>query len=138
MKLIISALFTFFMCNICFAKNPCTNLAESSDKLQSHQLKENISNQLRREMNVEVKNLEIMNFFKENNWSIIYAETQVSDEPLLIYNDDVLTSNYIALFSGAVSTQDEDNIKQWITDNTPGIPYKLEECFLWFAKYRGE
>lgn len=99
-------------------------------------INENIARQLSSEMNIEVKNMQILSYFKEDNWSIIYAETGVSDEPLLIYNEDLLTTNYIALFSSPVRVQDEDSMKQWVKEKAPAMPYKLAQCFLWYTKYR--
>ena len=87
-------------------------------------------------LNLEIRIGNAKRFFKEDNWSIIYAETGVSDEPLLIYNGDLLTTNYIALFSGPVRVQDEDSMKQWVKEKAPAMPYKLAQCFLWYAKYR--
>ncbi|WP_367298734.1 hypothetical protein [Hafnia alvei] len=84
-------------------------------------------------LNLEIRIGNAKSSFKEDNWSIIYAETWESYEPLLIYNGDLLTTNYISLFSGPVRVQDEDSMKQWVKEKAPAMPYKLAQCFLWYA-----
>lgn len=123
-------------CNGVYAQTPCAGLTGKINNTQVKAINENIARQLSSEMNIEVKNMQILSYFKEDNWSIIYAETWVSDEPLLIYNGDLLTTNYIALSSGPVRVQDEDSMKQWVKEKAPAMPYKLAQCFLWYAKYR--
>ena len=73
-------------CNGVYAQTPCAGLTGKINNTQVKAINENIARQLSSEMNVEVKNMQILSYFKEDNWSIIYAKTGVSDEPLLIYN----------------------------------------------------
>ena len=82
----------------------------------------------------EVKKVDILAFFTYQGWSMVYENDWASDESILVYSGDILHTDHVAIFSGAVSV--DDDMEQWIKESAPGIPDKLVQCFSWYSAYR--
>ncbi|EOY1444561.1 hypothetical protein ACP1ZQ_001774 [Escherichia albertii] len=132
----VALLFMLLISTSSFAKNPCAELKGALPAAQVIPLKKNIVRQLSSEMStvVDVNKLQILNYFELDKWSLVYVFTGVSDETILIYKDNIINADYVTLFSGGVSI--EDDMNQWIHQQTPDIPDRLAQCFIWFATYR--
>lgn len=125
-------IFCLLMCDFSFAETPCTALRGSLDSAQLGLLEKNIVRQ--RSLQLDVKKVDVLAFFTYQGWSIVYENDGVSDESLLIYNDDIFNTDYVVQFSGAVSI--DDNMTQWIKQEAPDIPEKVAQCFSWYSTYR--
>ncbi|TBR55246.1 hypothetical protein EYS06_05880 [Escherichia albertii] len=132
----VALLFMLLISTSSFAKNPCAELKGALPAAQVIPFKKNIARQLSSEMStvVDVNKLQILNYFELDKWSLVYVFTGVSDEAILIYKDNIINTDYVTLFSGGVSI--EDDMNQWIHQQTPDIPDRLAQCFIWFATYR--
>lgn len=132
----VSVILFLFMSDSFYAKNPCEGLKGNLPAAQLIPLKKNIARQLNSEMEqvVEVNKVQIFSFDTLQEWSIIGVVTGVSDDALLIYKGNITNTDYVALFSGAVSV--DDDMIQWINQQAPGIPDKLAQCFAWGTVYR--
>lgn len=64
-------------CGFSFAKTPCTNMSDKLSAAQRDSLQNNIKRQLKTER------LNILEFFKEQNSSIVYIETYGADEAFI-------------------------------------------------------
>jgi hypothetical protein len=82
---------------------------------------------------LHVKNIDILKSFNMGNWHIFYVDTHESDEVFLFYSNDPLSSQYITLWSGAATSDEEQKIKDWVIKNVPGIPNQLANCFSWYV-----
>ncbi|MCZ8856980.1 hypothetical protein [Escherichia albertii] len=132
----VALLFMLLISTSSFAKSPCAELKGVLPAAQVIPFKKNIARQLSSEMStvVDVNKLQILNYFELDKWSLVYVFTGVSDEAILIYKDNIINADYVTLFSGGVSI--EDDMNQWIHQQTPDIPDRLAQCFIWFATYR--
>ncbi|EJM1766311.1 hypothetical protein [Escherichia albertii] len=133
---LVSFVLFLLMSTSLYAKNPCEGLKGDLPAAQLIPLKKNIARQLNSEMItvVDINKLQILNYFELDKWSLVYVFTGVSDEAILIYKDNIINADYVTLFSGGVSI--EDDMNQWIHQQTPDIPDRLAQCFIWFATYR--
>ncbi|HBE6260961.1 hypothetical protein [Escherichia coli] len=133
---LVSVILFLFMSTSLYAKNPCEGLKGDLPAAQLIPLKKNIARQLNSEMEqvVEVNKVEILSFDTLQEWSIVGVATGVSDDALLIYKGNITKTDYVALFGGAASINDD--MIQWINQKAPGIPDKLAQCFAWGAVYR--
>ncbi|EGO8358316.1 hypothetical protein EYW98_02000 [Escherichia coli] len=134
---LVSVFSLLLMSTSLHAKNPCEGLNGDLPAAQLIPLKKNIARQLNSEMEqiVEVNKIEILSFDTLHEWSVVGVATGVSDDALLIYKGNITNTDYVALFAGAVSV-DDDMIK-WINQQAPGIPDSLAQCFAWGAAYGG-
>jgi hypothetical protein len=80
---------------------------------------------------LEVENLDVIEAFRFNGWSIILVDTHKADRAFLFYAHDPLMSRYTTLWSGAAAPDEEDDIKGWALKNAQNIPLKLASCFAW-------
>ncbi|EHR8835064.1 hypothetical protein ABJ851_002485 [Shigella flexneri] len=109
-RLVSFVLFLQMSTSLC-AKNPCEGLKGDLLETQLIPLQKNIARQLNSEMDgvVEVNNLQILNYSVLGKWSLIYVFTGVSDEAISIYKDNIFKTDYVTLFSGGVSVEDDMN-----------------------------
>lgn len=73
----------------------------------------------------------ILQSFRYRGWSILYVDTQVSDESFLFYRADPLRSTYLTLWAGGAMRSEGPQIRRWVLKNAPGIPSRLASCFAW-------
>lgn len=118
--------------NSAIASSPCSGLKTNLDVTQKNLIEKNIMRQLNQEF--EVKKVDVLAFFTYQGWSMVYENDWASDESILVYSGDILHTDYVAIFSGAVSI--DDDMEQWIKESAPGIPDKLAQCFSWYSAYR--
>ncbi|KNL75316.1 hypothetical protein AEX03_18825 [Salmonella enterica subsp. enterica serovar Albany] len=117
-------------CGFSFAKTPCTNMSDKLSAAQRDSLQNNIKRQLKTER------LNILEFFKEQNSSIVYIETYGADEAFIFYSGDEFKDDFITIWSGAAEISEEKNIEKWVKDHVPYIPDRLARCFAWYTIYR--
>lgn len=120
----------FLTCAFSFAKTPCTNMSDKLSTIQISSLQNNIKRQLK------IERLNILELFKEQNFSIAYIETYDADEAFVFYSGDKFKNDFIIMWSGAAEKSEEKNIEKWAKDNVPGIPVGLARCFAWYTIYR--
>jgi hypothetical protein len=77
----------------------------------------------------DVSTVDVLQAFRQEDWTILYVETHVSDEVFLFYSGDPLSHRYITLWSGAAAMDEETDIMRWAAANAPGIPKRLAACF---------
>lgn len=109
-------------CGFSFAKTPCTNMSDKLSAAQRDSLQNNIKRQLKTER------LNILEFFKEQNSSIVYIETYGADEAFVFYSGDEFKDDFITIWSGAAEISEEKNIEKWVKDHVPYIPDRLARC----------
>jgi len=73
----------------------------------------------------------VLQSFKFEKWIILYVGPNGSDEAYLFYSGDPRTSQFLTLWSGGARTDEEQDIKDWVLKNAPGIPRRLAEYFAW-------
>jgi len=96
--------------------------------------KENLAPQIAQQLGVA--RVDVLQSFRSGDWSIIYVATNQSDDVFLFYSRDPLISRYITMWSGAASTNEEQNIRDWTLKNAPDIPQNLASCFAWHVTKR--
>ena len=85
-----------------------------------------------------MSNVDVLQSFELNGWSIINVDTHQSDQAFLFYAHDPLTSRYVTLWSGGAARDEEESIRSWVVQNAHGIPARLARCFAWHVtKDRG-
>ncbi|EAU3900493.1 hypothetical protein D9802_24100 [Salmonella enterica] len=104
-----------------------------SDKLSAAQ-RDSLQNNIKRQLKTE--RLNILEFFKEQNSSIVYIETYDADEAFVFYSGDEFKDDFITIWSGAAEISEEKNIEKWVKDHVPYIPDRLARCFAWYTIYR--
>ncbi|HVJ52144.1 MAG TPA: hypothetical protein VM689_06770 [Aliidongia sp.] len=67
--------------------------------------------------------------FRSGRWRILYLETPVPDDGLQLYAGDPLTARDVIIWGGVARTNEEDEIRDWVTSEAPGIPDELAACF---------
>ena len=72
-----------------------------------------------------------MERFRFRGWSIVYAYDDTSDPFFAFYRGDPLTTKSLAIWGGAAGSNEENEIRLWVTKNAPGIPAQLATCFAW-------
>lgn len=103
--------------------SPCDGVDRSLSKERSSKLAPVIAKQL------HVASVDVLQSFGVGSWSVILVDTHESDEPFLLYAADPLGSQYITLWSGAATSDEEQRIMEWVIKNAPGIPLPLASCF---------
>ncbi|KAB7739001.1 hypothetical protein F2P47_14480 [Parvibaculum sedimenti] len=103
--------------------SPCEGVDRSLTTERKAALAPAISQQL------HLPKVTVLQSFRDNDWSIIYVQTFVSDETFLFFSGDPLNNHYITKWSGGASPSEEKDIKVWMKKNLPDIPEKLAGCF---------
>jgi hypothetical protein len=119
-SLIIHALATGFA-----NATPCDGIDRSLSKARKGELASALALQLHAE-NVRV--LESLHF---GSWYIIFAQPPASDAAHLIFSAEPTNSRYLALFAGAVRSDEGAEIQHSLGSNANGMPKKLANCFVW-------
>lgn len=110
--------------SVAFA-SPCDGVDRQLDKERKIALEPVIAKQL------QATKVDVLQSFRMDSWSIIYVDTHEADEASLFYNGDPLTNHFITLWSGGASSTEEEEIKNWVMKNAPGVPTGLAGCFAW-------
>jgi hypothetical protein len=119
------AIFILVISSVYASASPCDCIDRGLKSSQKEILKHEIEKQLKRTV------YHVLQSFIYGEWSIIYVEPSESDEVFLFYAHNPLTSNYVAMWSGAAMHNEEKAIMYWVLENVPGIPEKLAACFAW-------
>lgn len=106
---------------------PCTGV----DRGLSSQRKAALAVTIAKQLNTS--KIDVLGSFKCGKWSVIDVASREADEAFVFYADDPLTSHYITLWSGAATTNEGANIRNWVLKNAPGIPPQLADCFAWYV-----
>lgn len=80
---------------------------------------------------LHASNVDVLQSFRSGSWSIIYVDTHEADPTFLFFAHFPPTSRYITMWSGAALINEEQEIKDWVLENVPGIPPQLAICFAW-------
>ncbi|WP_243311782.1 hypothetical protein [Fundidesulfovibrio agrisoli] len=104
---------------------PCDGIIREID----NELKTKLPPIIKKQLNAP--SIKILQYFYFGDWSIVYVETQISDNPFLFYSGNPLQSDFVTIWSGAATIYEEDEIKRWVLENAPGIPESLADCFAW-------
>ena len=105
------------------SKPNCKEIERGITKERRLALAPNVAKQL------NVANVDILQLWQMNEWSILYADTHETDEVYLFYSKEPLVNRYIVTWSGAARIDEYEEIKKWTIKNAPNIPLKLAECF---------
>jgi hypothetical protein len=125
MRKFLGALVVLSLSTACVRGSPCDGVDRTLTTERKASLAPEIAKQL------SVSSVEVLQSFHSGSWSIVYVGTHQSDEVFLFYSHDPLTSRYIAMWSGAAASNDEQKIRGWTLKNAPGIPQDLASCFAW-------
>ncbi len=106
---------------------PCDKIDHRLNEQRKVELGTVISQQL------QVTNIDVLQSFKLDAWSIILVDTHESDEAFLFYSGDPKTNHYITLWSGSAKIDEEQNINNWLITNAHDIPVDLANCFAWYV-----
>ena len=101
------------------------------DRSLSEEHKTALATAIAKQLNA--KNVNVLRSFKSGDWSIINVDSHEADEAFLFYEGDPLTNLYIALWSGAATTDEEADVRNWAIKNAPKIPPHLASCFAWYV-----
>lgn len=105
--------------------SPCDGVKRAVADERKATLASRIAGQL------SVSSVDVLQSFQSGSWSIIYVDTHQADEVFLFYSGDPLTGRYITMWSGAATSDEEQQIRDWTLKNAPGIPENLARCFAW-------
>src|SRR5271168_3585878 len=83
------------------AVSPCDGVDRGLTAAQQSAWAPEVAKQL------SVSNVDVLQSFRVDGWSIIYVDTHQSDEAFLFYARDPPTSHYITLWSGAAASNEE-------------------------------
>ena len=106
---------------------PCDKIDHRLNEQRKVELGTVISQQL------QVTNIDVLQSFKLDAWSIILVDTHESDEAFLFYSGDPKTNHYITLWSGSAKIDEEQNINNWLITNAHDIPVDFANCFAWYV-----
>jgi hypothetical protein len=104
---------------------PCSQVDRSLNEKTKLALAPVIATQL------DVEYVDVLQSYRLDAWSIIYVDAHKGDELFLFYAKNPLNEKYITMWSGAVSRNEEKEIKDWALKNAPSIPIQLASCFAW-------
>jgi hypothetical protein len=106
-----------------YSAAPCDSLRKrlGNDKLQAYALTS--------EKQLGVAHIDLLDAFKYRDWFMLYEETHVSDNVILLYYKD----DFVFAWSGAARLGEDDKLEDEIRRNAPGIPSKLARCFSWYV-----
>ena len=80
----------------------------------------------------DLPKVQVFDTFRQGRWWIVYADASRSDTPYLIYSGNPIDGiRPMAVWSGAATIFETDEIAQWTRDQAPGIPPSLANCFAW-------
>jgi len=85
----------------------------------------------------KIEKVKILETFRSGDWTIIFIENYVSDEPYLFFHGDPMKTKSITAWSGAATIYEEKAMREWTTENVPGIPQNLARCFAWHVTLEG-
>ena len=80
---------------------------------------------------IKVRAVEVLQSYREQDWHIIYAKTQVSDNAFIFFKSDPFKSQYLVAWGGKADPDEEAEIAKWVKTKAKGIPPKLAQCFAW-------
>jgi len=129
MKSIISicAAVTLSAVGMCAEASPCSGIDRALSNERKAVLEPIIAKQLH---DPSAKILKNMN---ADGWSVIYVLPPNSEPAFLFFRGAPESGRYKTLWDGAATIDEEQAIRQWATDNVPGIPPRLAACFAWFV-----
>lgn len=125
MRQLVFVVLIFAALSACASEPPCVSVSRSLTAERKDMLSPALAKQL------EMPNVDALQSFKFEGWSIIYVDTHQSDEVFLFYAHDPLTSHYVAMWSGSAQRDEEESIRSWVLNNALGIPSQLANCFAW-------
>lgn len=105
--------------------SPCDSIDRTMGALRNTALAPALSRQLR------ARSVDVLQSYSSGSWSILYVDTHESDRAYLFFSGNPLRSRIIALWSGAATPSEEQEILDWTLKNAPGIPAQLARCFAW-------
>lgn len=123
MNKLVAVLLSMVALPACAVANPCAGMAGQLTKEQEVLLNTQVSKQL------GMRNAQVIQVLRFENWQILYADTHQSDEVFLFYAQDPLSSHFITMWSGAALRSEQESIRNWAVKNAPGIPEQLSRCF---------
>lgn len=117
-----------------FARTPCDGVDRDLGLTpqQVEILKANIGSQ------VNSKNIDILNVFKEQNWSVIVIDSHNADETFLFFAGDALTERFKTQWSGAATIFEGTELTEQFIREAPGIPVHLATCIAWKIAVQGK
>ena len=107
------------------AATPCATVDRSLPKQGRAVVDQAIAKQL------DAKRAEVSQSFRFDAWSILYVSTGEADDAYLFYRSDPVKTNYVTLWGGVATENEEKEILDWTFKNAPGIPPTLAYCFAW-------
>jgi hypothetical protein len=125
MRKILAAMLILYASTACAATSPCDGVDGGLSDESKAKLAPVIAKQL------HVSSVDVLQSFRLNGWNIVYVDSHQADQAFLFYSRDPLTSPYVTLWSGAATTDEEQQIKEWTLKSAPGIPDELASCFAW-------
>ena len=111
---------------------PCDGINQSITEQRKAELAPKLAKQLSAR-GIVTKNVDVLASYRYDGWSILYVDTNVSDEAFLFYRRDPLKGKYITLWSGAAMRSEQDEMQAWTLKNAQGIPPRLAGCFAWYV-----
>ncbi|PRC92746.1 hypothetical protein [Solimicrobium silvestre] len=111
--------------------SPCDGINRSINLQNKRFFAETITKQLKAQI-PDVASVQILQYFAYKDWSVVYVNTQVSDEVFLIYHDSPLKGKYLDSLAGAYAANEEQSVyDHLINGDSKGIPTKLAKCIAW-------
>jgi hypothetical protein len=83
---------------------------------------------------IVVEREDVLGLFRTQGWYIVYANNHATDDPYLFYSTDpAKASRYVGAWAGSAAADEGAEIQAWVTQEMPGIPKVLAECFAWYV-----
>lgn len=79
-----------------------------------------------------IAGIEVFQLLRLSGWTVIYSNAGAGDSPYYFYSTDPLAgSPPTAVWAGGAPIYEAGEVAVWVTENAPGIPRKLADCFAW-------
>ena len=108
-----------------WAASPCDGV----DRGLTNERKAALAPVIAKQLNV--KRVDVLQSFRQGEWSIIYVDNHEWDNGFLFYSSDPLKNHYVTVWGGIALPQEEREIRKWTIKNAHGIPPRLAGCFAW-------
>ena len=89
--------------------------------------------------NLQIPNVEVYSRLSIGKWLVIHSNVSPGDPTYGFYSSDPLKGGKpVAFWSGGAPFFEVGDIAKWASDNVPGVPEELAECFAWSVTLSAE
>ncbi len=110
------------------AGDPCRNVAHELSETERTALEAELSRSL------SLPSVQVYARLKLGNWAVIYSNISPGDPTYAFFSADPLSGGKpVEFWSGGGPFYEVGDISEWASENVPGVPKELAECFAWYV-----